>query len=418
MNKEKTITIIDKLLTFSFYLLAASVTFSNALTEIATASIIALSITKKALMRDFTIPVHGLSLLFLIFTAWNLISFYNSAYMNESIRGLLKVIKHGLLFIATIDYFREKKRLEKYLLFFIAVAFIISIDGIIQRFAGFDIIRHNTLTPFDGLRRISSSFKHANDFGAYLIVITTISLSLFFSRSRSLREKAITAVAAMPIFWCLLATHSRGAWLGFIIALLFLALLKSKKLFVAIIVLLILSPLYLPDTIKNRFADIKTIKTEGTAWERMKLWSGTLDMIKARPYLGFGVNTYTKNFPKYKPKDYPDVRYTHNSYLHMAAEIGLVGAGLFIIFLIILLISATKAAIGLERGLSRDIAFGLLAGTVGFLSHCVVDTHLYSVTLSAFLFLSLGLCIAFRDIALNETQSLKTEQGLSPLAKE
>jgi len=418
MDKEKTIDIIDRLLLFSFYLLAAGLTFSNAFCEIATASIVVLWIAKKIIEKDSAIPAHRLSLLFLLFVIWNLISFINTSYINESIRGLVKVMKHGLLFLATVDFFYKPEQIKKFILFVVGVAFFISINGIIQRFIGFDLIRHNTLTPFDELHRISSSFKHSNDFGSYLIVMICILLSIFFSKSRSLRERVFIVIVSLPICGAFLATHSRGAWLGFVVALLFLTFIKSKKLFIVILIMISLSPLYLPEGIKKRFADIKTMKTEGTAWERMKLWSGTINMIRSHPVIGYGVNTYTKNFPKYKPEDYADVRYTHNSYLHMASEIGIVGAGLFIIFLATILISTKRAIYKLQDGINRDLALGLLAGTVGFLSHCFVDTHFYSVTLSAFLFLCLGLCIAFRNITLNNDLRLKTEQGLSPLAKE
>ncbi|NQT94963.1 MAG: O-antigen ligase family protein [Candidatus Omnitrophica bacterium] len=401
MSREKVLNICNKLLLLSFYLLAVGLTFSNALTEIATGAIIVLWLLRKWIEKDYKLAAKRLTLILLLFVLWNLASFINSGYMDESIRGLFKVIKHSLLFIATLDYFKKEKGQQKFLIFILGVAFFISLNGIIQRIIGVDLIRQRTLTPFDDLRRISSSFKHSNDFGAYLIVIMTIILSLFFSRSRRLKERILIILASLPIGWCLLATHSRGAWMGFVVAFLFLAAVKSKRLFVLILFLLLLSPIILPSSIKDRFSDISTLSSQGTVWERTKLWSGTINMIKDRPILGFGVNTYTKNFPKYKPKDYPDVRYTHNSYLHMAAEIGIIGLGIFLAFLISLLISVGKGLSRLKKGLDRDLSLGLFAGTIGFLVHCIVDTHLYSVTLSAFLFLCLGLNVAFRNRALN-----------------
>ena len=86
----------------------------------------------------------------------------------------------------------------------------------------------------------------------------------------------------------------------------------------------------------------------------------------------------------------------------MAAEIGIVGSGIFLIFLLVLAVSVGRNIDGFGKGKSRDLSFGILAGTVGFLAHCAVDTHLYSVTLSAFLFLCLGLNVAFRNISYEE----------------
>ena len=232
------------------------------------------------------------------------------------------------------------------------------------------------------------------------MIVICVFVSLVISKAYSFKQRMIIIIASLPVGWCLWATDSRGAWLGFAVALLFLAMLKSRKLFILILILLLASPLFMPDSIKNRFSDFSTIgERGGTVWERIKLWSGTINMIKEHPFLGVGVNTYTKNFPKYKPKDYPDVRYTHNSYLHMAAEVGVVGAGLFLAFLICLIASAAKAIKRSVEGVDKDLFAGLLAGIIGFLIHCVVDTHLYSVTLSVLLFACLGVAVSFRNIS-------------------
>ncbi|MFH1867659.1 MAG: O-antigen ligase family protein [Candidatus Omnitrophota bacterium] len=403
MEKQKISNILDRLRGFSFYLLVAAVAFSNSFTEIATTTIIVLWIIRKILDKDLSIPGGRLTLLLLLFTIWNLASFMNSAYIYNSIRGLLKVITQTLLFAATIDHFRGKKNLERFLLFALGFGFLICVNGIIQYTTGMDLIRQRTIDSLDCLHRVSSSFKHSNDFGAYLIVVISVLLSLFFSKSRNIKERILLIILISTAGWSLAATSSRGAWLGFIIAVLFLAMMKSKRLFGIMLLLLVLSPVLLPGSVKSRFMDLlKVDSVGGTVWERKKLWSGTLAMVKQHPILGFGVNTYTKNFPKYKPKDYPDVRYTHNSYLHMAAEIGVVGSSIFLIFLASVIASSLRNMSNFKKGLSRDLSFGLLAGTIGFLAHCGVDTHLYSVTLAAFLFLCLGVIAAFRNLSYDE----------------
>lgn len=399
MDKQKRAEFIDKLTGWSFYLLAAAVTFSNSFTEIATAIIIVTWLAKRVLEKDYKLPGGKLSLLLILFVLWNLASFINTAYIDESTRGLFKVIKHSLLFLASIDYFCSRQRLEKILLFSLGVCIVVSLNGIVQYIIGIDLIRQRTIDPLDYLHRASSSFRHANDFGAYLVVIITILFSLLFAKLRPLKVRVLLFFAILPCAWSLVATDSRGAWLGFMVALLCLVMIRSKKLLIIFLIMLLLSTFFLPGSIKDRFSDFSTIRNQGTVWERIKLWGGALNMIKEHPFLGFGVNTYTRNFPKYKPQDYPDVRYAHNSYLHMAAEIGIIGSGIFLVFLVALIIFAGKAMTTLRRGLERDLCLGLLAGTMGFLAHCAVDTHFYSVTLSAFLFLSLGLLAAFGDLA-------------------
>ncbi|MCK4852362.1 MAG: O-antigen ligase family protein, partial [Candidatus Omnitrophica bacterium] len=151
--------------------------------------------------------------------------------------------------------------------------------------------------------------------------------------------------------------------------------------------------LMLPYTAQERIFDLTDLKS-GTTWERLMLWKGTVNMVKAHPVLGFGVNTYSRNFPAYKPPEYPDVRYTHNSYLHMASEVGVTGALLFLIFLMSVMVYSWRGISLMADSRQRDIGAGLLAGLIGFSMNCVVDTHLYSVTLAVFFHLLLGFCFA------------------------
>jgi len=398
MNKHKLLNICDKLTGFSFYLLAVGLTFSNSFTEIASYTIIGLWIIVRTARRRYRLPGGSLAIILSFFILWNLISFINTQYLYESFRGFLKVFKYSLIFFAAIDYFNTKERVRRFLLFGLGVGFFIALNGIAQHIMGVDIIRQRAVNLRDSLYRISSSFRHSNDFGAYLVVITTIFMSLIFSKTRPFKQRVLTLFAMLPLIWCLKATGSRGAWVSFIAALLTLSAMKSKRLLALILVLIIASPLFLPSSIKNRFSDLTTIRTEGTVWERTRLWSGTINMVKDHPFLGFGVNTYTKNFTDYKPKDYPDLTYPHNSYLHMAAEIGVVGAGTFLLFLLVLMASAIRATKNLKKGLDRDLYLGLIAGIVGFLVHSIVDTHLYSVVLASFLYLYLGVIVASRNI--------------------
>ncbi|MFC1808135.1 O-antigen ligase family protein [Candidatus Omnitrophota bacterium] len=399
MNKQKALNICERLRAISFYFLAAGVAFSNAITEMSIVAIISTWIICMILKKEPSLPAKGLSAILFVLIFWNLLSFINTEYMSESLRGVLKVIKLSLLFMATAEYFSTKGRLKKFILFVLGFGFLISLNGIIQYITGVDIIRGKTINPLDHLHRVSSSFRHANDFGAYLIVIATIFCSLFFSMAHTFRKRILITIAASPVIWCLWSTDSRGAWLGFIFGFLFLAMIKSKKLFVSIILFILIFSVFIPSSVKDRFSDFSTINASGgTVYERIQLWKGTFEMVKIHPVIGFGVNTYTKNFPKYKPKDYPDVRYTHNSYLHMAAEVGVVGAGIFTLFLLSVIITGVAPIRSFSKGVDRDLALGMLAGVVGFLAHCAVDTHIYSVTLSAFLFLCLGTIVGFRQI--------------------
>ncbi len=393
MGKEKIINILDKILEWAFYVLITAVTFSTALVEVAVSVIIICYFLRKITRKDFAFPRYLFLVAFGLFALWNLFSFYNSNYFYESIRGLIKVVKYGLLLVITIDTFKARRMLKKAIYVLIFWSLVIALNGIVQHILGFGVMRLRTIDALDYLHRISSSFRHANNFGAYLVMIMPIYLSFIFCKKIKRRNKICFSLGLTPLIFCIIRTYSRGAWLALFVAMLILALLKSRKIFVALIVLIVILTLFLPHRIKSRASDSLNFQ-EGTSWERLKLWNGALLMVKEHPFLGFGVNTYTKNFPDYKPPDYWGVIYPHNSYLHMATEIGLVGLGLFLTFIILAFIYASSCFKLMPGGWIASAAKGLFVGLLGFLIHSAVDTHLYSVNLVIMFYLLLGLCIA------------------------
>ena len=133
--------------------------------------------------------------------------------------------------------------------------------------------------------------------------------------------------------------------------------------------------------------------------ERRLLWGEALDMIRERPWLGFGPNTYSKMEPLYKSKKiYTDNQYAHNSYLQMAAETGLLG---ILSFLSLVGYAWTVCYAAFRRSgpsflssAGMALNFGLLA----FLIHSVIDTNLQSLLLVNTLWLALGMAWAAKRL--------------------
>lgn len=393
MNKQLIIRICDKTIEWSFYALLVVVAFSNSLVEIAAITMITAWAIKKLLDRDFK-PLVMLPVgIMLVFWLWAGLSCFNSGYFSESFRGMFKVFKNGMLFVIAASELKGDAVVKRFLGVLSAGAVVISANGVYQYFTGLDLIRHHQLQPGEAMRRITSSFVHPNDCGAYFMVVSIILISCVVSRSLRVKERAGVLAALMFSGLALFLTKSRGAFISFAAALVTLGALISRKFLVFFIALLIVGTALLPGGVRHRVLSAGDIR-EGSTWERVQLWKGTVDMIKVHPLLGFGVNTYSRNFPLYKPADYQDLRYAHNCYLHMASEIGIPGALIFMVFLLSVFVISAKKMSRMTHGLRRDIAGGLVAALVGFALNSAVDTHLYSVTLSAFFFVLLGYCLA------------------------
>jgi O-antigen ligase len=394
MDKNKIIGICDKIIEWCFYSLIVTVTFSTSLVEIFASIMILSWCIRKIFDKDFSFIKFLPISLFGLFMLWNLLSCFNTGYAKESFRGMFKVIEYGMLFIVAATTLSGKNTWNKTIRIFLISSSIICLNGLYQYFSGAGLIRHRSMILCDNLNRISSSFVHPNDFGVYLLVILSVCVGILVFGKTTLKGKIGIGSAGTLAAVCLYMTKSRGSWLSFIIAFLILGAMKTKRVLAIFVAVLLVVFTMLPYTAQERVFSIAKVETGGTTWERLMLWKGTINMIKEHPVLGFGVNTYSRNFPKYKPAEYPDVRYTHNSYLHMASEIGIPGALLFLIFLITVLIFCFVAINQQGPGNLNALAIGLFAGAAGFAVNSMVDTHLYSVNLSVFFYLLLGYCSA------------------------
>jgi len=372
---------LDFISEFFLWILAFSVTLSNAPVEVCSYILIAIFLIKIIISRDIKFIHSTTSLLFCLFFIIIFISAIRSQYPSESWRGFSRIPKYIFLFFSLQALFEsDKRRMSRFFWVIITVSAITFLNGIFQGIFGFDIFKHNTINKLESLRRIMVTFADPNDFGAYIISVLPLTF-LFLNRGLSKSKRTILLIVCLLGLYCLFRTSSRGAWLGFLAGISIYFFIYNKKIAIivpiAIVLLLMITPKGF-DRVTGLFKQEKN-----SVWERKVLWNSALGMIKEDPVLGKGVNTFSRYFPKYKPADYPDLRYAHNSYLQMASEIGILG---LLVFLSIPLLILSKALRSIKqkitRGIDGQILLGLIAGYIGFSIHSFVDNNLFSLMLT------------------------------------
>jgi O-antigen ligase len=378
---------IDLVSEFFLWVMAFGITFSNAAVEVCVGFIIFLFFVKFILrlfkadkedLKGSNINVFILIYFLVVFVTF-LKGSFAGVYLNDLSRGLLRSVKYLLLFISLVDLLKDNlSRMRRLFWVIIWISLFTFFNGVFQNIFGFDILRQKTINRQDSLNRICSSFVHPNDFGAYIISVLPLSL-VFLLRESKLRKRLLLILVFVLGFYCLIRTSSRGAWIGFLISLVFFLFFYRRKLLFIVPVFIGLFILISPRGLE-RFISIFSL--EGTSLERLQIWSGAWNMIKVHPLLGFGINTYSNYFPKYKPPEYPDLCYAHNSYLQMWTEIGLIGLVAFLLILIIVVISSIKVIRKKKLESINDfILLGLLTGYISFLIQSFLDTNLFSLVL-------------------------------------
>lgn len=393
----KRLNIISEIL---FYLLLFAIVFSNAFVEICIGFLIFFFLLKRIVLRDPRPPNTPITGILIAFCAVIFVSFLRSAYFYESIRGFAKIFKYAFLYFAILDLLKnDKARIRRVFWVFLAVSLFSYINGIFQGVFGFDFMRHRQLIKDDYLRRISAGFVHPNDFAAYIITVLPLSFMFLLPQRKRWQRLLLIAISLLG-FYCLLRTSSRGAWFGFLVGLAVFIFYYNRKLLLLLPLVFLLIMAVSPDGFRR--VALVFSNEQSTGWERMQLWKGTWAMIKERPVLGFGINTFSRNFPKYKPADYPDLRYAHNCYLQMWSEIGLIGLGVFLSLIGSLAFSVIKNLKRKARmGFEGVFLLALFSGYIGFLVHAALDTNLYSLVLYC-LFWVVCACLVSLNALLND----------------
>ena len=147
--------------------------------------------------------------------------------------------------------------------------------------------------------------------------------------------------------------------------------------------------------------------TKNIDW-RIQVWKDTVTMIKERPVLGHGVNTYMRILEEYNRDAKFNPTYAHNSLLQLAAEIGILGLFYFLYILKNLFQYAIETLTGIRNKEEEVLllGLGLFSGVLGFLVHSLFDTNLYSLQLVIYFWYMAGILVALCHL-MNVTPSGK-----------
>lgn len=279
--------------------------------------------------------------------------------------------------IAHLDF--DEKQIKRFIWYIIVINLIVSVWTIIDCYnADFDFSEDN---------RIHGPFAKGgeNDLSAFFVFYSPIALALgLFDKVfwRRLLLLGIFTISALAIFF----TYSRGAYLGIAAVIGFAALIYSRKLLLAIVLLIITMNFWMPATVKNRAAMTNSSlvverrvdegeralepgdfasRLEGSSAQRIIIWRGALKMIKENPVFGLGFMTFyyqITNYAQLRPKERWD---THHQYLKVAAEMGLIGLGVFLMLWAVPFVRSLKLYIRNKDDFVRAVALAGMASVLG-----------------------------------------------------
>ena len=409
--KNKIVRFCDCIIEYCLYFLIFCLPFTKAGMQVFCWLAILSWLVKKIVSLQMPIKNPFLSTILnkplLAFIAICTLSTILSVNFDLSLEALLtKVVKNVILFFMVVETINTKRRLKNVLMVIIMSVSLIVIDAGVQYFRGRDFLRgFTTLGPGFRLR---ASFSSPNGFGGWIAVIMPILLGAISNNQffRGIIKKIGIAGLILLLLICLGMTRSRGSWIGFMLSLgaicCYLIHLLNHRFKIVVIPIMILSlvglSFILPQTTKERIASI--VRIEDSSLFRISLWKESMQIIEDFPLSGVGLNTYSKVAPEYSKGE--GGYYPHNSYLHMASEIGV--TGLICFFWII--ISLFKFGLYTLKRTKDSLLLGLLAGILAFLGQSFFDVNLYALQLATLFWFTLGITIARINLLQNSTNAL------------
>lgn len=291
-----------------------------------------------------------------------------------------------------IQVFQRSSQWRKFVWFLMSLGFFVSIFGILQylTFNGklfwFREMRYGGI-PF-------GPYVNRNHFAAFAELLIPLALvPLVLGKVRRQRLFLVGLFALVPTI-ALLLSASRGGIVSFAVELVILALLlivhriRTKYMIVggAVVLLAVLAVSWIGvQQVVDRFSSYKSMDV--TVGKRASMRHDTWKIFLDHPVAGTGLGTLQMVFPPYDSfYDGRVVNHSHNDYLELLAETGVLGGICWIWFLAVLLLESLRGLANLRSSFNSALNLSGLVGCCGILVHSLVDFNLH-IPANALLFL-------------------------------
>lgn len=312
-------------------------------------------------IRDFFSDFMGISLTVLLGIMFISVAYATnkSIAITESARFLSFVM---LYFI--VKYNVDKESLSGLINAFMVIFTGINLYGIFQKITGYGLLEGYVMGSSNVLRT-NATFDNPNTFAAFLI-IGVFPVVMMIMRSNNIYKKGIYSILFILTLCNIYFTGSRNSFLALVIGGVVVSSLYSWYFLSALGGIGVIA--FIIPSVRARVLQIGVVD-DG----RIHIWKTALKMIENHPIFGVGNGNFIKLYDtyvaKYKYLAYKDYSHypTHNSYLKIEAELGIIGGISFISIIVNALIKIKKVIKSIQDKNINLFYIGFLASVVAFL---------------------------------------------------
>lgn len=345
-----------------------------------------------SLWRAFNLdrPLPSMCVPLLAFTMLGVSYFvFNMNYFAINIEGFRAVFQYMLAFFAGFYLLQHRLDARKALMYLTIVAGLVGLYGVFQFIIGVEIPKSWADVSENIRTRSFSIVQSPNVLGSYMVLMSPIAFGLGFATKGKMRwvwfALGLTMIAALVF------TGSRGAWLAFAGALGLLFMLIDRRIFIAFIIVTILTTTLVPQ-VSSRLSHLFSADyiEKSSQDGRIKRWTNAYDMMRNQPVFGMGLGRYggavgERHF---------GTKYVDNYYFKTLAETGLVGISLLAWLLFSLLRSGLRIWMRQRGSIDFYVYGGVFAGLLGVVLHNGFENIFEVPFMSTFFWLLSGILLA------------------------
>ena len=225
-----------------------------------------------------------------------------------------------------IDHYLEKKHIRFLIHLFLIATTVATVSGLIGLWFGFNPLKMKNAchaTRACGLYGMYMTYGYG--ISLFMVILTTV---VFYRKKfQEWIDLRIVYIAWIINMLGLIFSFARGGWLGFLMAIPFIVLKESRKLFILIClssVIVFSAAFFLSDKVHDVFT-----KRTGSNQQRIAFYKTAIKAVQEKPMFGWGYRNFEPNVKKLKAKydiEYKDLGgHAHNNLFEHLASTGLIG---------------------------------------------------------------------------------------------
>lgn len=294
----------------------------------------------------------------------------------------------------------------------------------------------------DRFFRAYGTFEQPNPYAGFLGlvfpigagILLGIGMNWLFTRRTGFKPWLIGLLASATALMgaALVASWSRGGWLGMVAAIVVMvaALPRGSWLGVGLVALVLVGAFgldavgLLPGSVSARltdfaqyarFEDVRGVGINDANYavvERLAHWQAALNMWQANFVTGVGFGDYEPAYPAFRLVNWPiALGHAHNYYLNVAAETGIVGLLAYVVLWLTVLWQTWRLTRDMDQPVwRRGLAIGLLGAWTHLSVHHVFD-NLYVNNVHLFIGVMLGIVVVLKKLLTCDSSSTPDERA-------